>query len=72
MKNNCRLRNSRRRPIERDEAIEILFRLIAKYDGYHEGTIVKEQMRTSKPFRELVDYVYKHYTENDYITSCMV
>jgi len=64
--------SSSRPPIERDEVVEILYSLIDKYDGHHDRQLVKANIRKSEPFVKLVDYVNKHYTENDFITSCMV
>lgn len=51
-------------PIERDEAIDILYSLIAKYDGHHDRQAVKNNMSNSEPFKNLVNYINKHYSEN--------
>lgn len=48
-------------PIESDIVIEILFKLVAQYDGYHAAEEVKKQMRSSIPYKELIEYVNTHY-----------
>jgi len=50
-------------PIERDEAIDILYSLIAKYDGHHDRQAVKNNMSNSEPFKKLVCYINQHYSE---------
>ncbi|MDD5650302.1 MAG: hypothetical protein PHF86_07800 [Candidatus Nanoarchaeia archaeon] len=52
-----------RPPIERDEAIDILYDLIAKFDGHHDRQAVKQGMTKSEPFKKFANYINKHYCE---------
>jgi hypothetical protein len=48
-------------PIEHEEAIKILFDIVAKYDGYHDGRVVRKSMKHSVQFKKLVEYIDRHY-----------
>jgi hypothetical protein len=50
-------------PIESDDVVEILYKLIEKYDGHHLKQAVKDNIHKSEPFKELVSFVNKHYCE---------
>ena len=43
--------------LESEEFINILYELIIKYEGHHEGEVVKKQIVRSEPYKKLAKYI---------------